>query len=186
MAAPNFYLREPSGCFDATLLIGGDGALLGRQKMVHIAQAAQFYEQDYYTPSDDGFLVFDTPHGKIGIVVCFDRHYPESIRTEALMGADLILIPTANTMVEPLELFDWEIRVQAFQSSVAVAMCNRTGLEGGMDFAGGSIVTDANGDVIAKAGLGEELLFAEVDMAAPARIRAARPYTSLRRTALYR
>lgn len=70
MAAPNFYLREPSGCFDATLLIGGDGALLGRQKMVHIAQAAQFYEQDYYTPSDDGFLVFDTPHGKIGIVVC--------------------------------------------------------------------------------------------------------------------
>ena len=79
-----------------------------------------------------------------------------------------------------------DIRVQAFQSSVAVAMCNRTGLEGGMDFAGGSIVTDANGDVIAKAGPGEELLFAEVDMAAPARIRAARPYTSLRRTALYR
>ena len=154
--------------------------------MVHIAQAPQFYEQDYYTPSDDGFLVFDTPHGCIGVVVCFDRHYPESIRTEALMGADLILIPTANTMAEPLELFDWEIRVQAFQSSVAVAMCNRAGLEGGMDFAGGSIVTDANGDMIAKAGPGEELLFAEVDMAAPARIRAARPYTSLRRTALYR
>ena len=55
-----------------------------------------------------------------------------------------------------------------------------------MDFAGGSIVTDANGDVIAKAGPDEELLFAEVDMAAPARIRAARPYTSMRRTALYR
>lgn len=106
MAAPNFYLREPSGCFDATLLIGSDGTLLGRQKMVHIAQAAQFYEQDYYTPSDDGFLVFDTPYGKIGIVVCFDRHYPESIRTEALMGADLILIPTANTESEPMEMFD--------------------------------------------------------------------------------
>ena len=121
MAAPNFYLREPSGCFDATLLIGGDGALLGCQKMVHIAQAAQFYEQDYYTPSDDGFLVFDTPHGKIGIVVCFDRHYPESIRTEALMGADLILIPTANTESEPMEMFDWEVKVQAFQSSVAAA-----------------------------------------------------------------
>ena len=148
--------------------------------------APQFYEKDYYTPSDDGFLVFDTPPGCIGVVVCFDRHYPESIRTEALMGAALILIPTANTMAEPLELFDWEIRVQAFQSSVAVAMCNRTGLEGGMDFAGGSIVTEADGDVIAKAGPGEELLFAEVDMAAPARIRAARPYTSLRRTALYR
>lgn len=186
MAAPNFYLREPSGCFDATLLIGGDGALLGRQKMVHIAQAAQFYEQDYYTPSDDGFLAFDTPHGKIGIVVCFDRHYPESIRTEALMGADLILIPTANTESEPMEMFDWEVKVQAFQSSVAVAMCNRTGTEGDMAFSGRSLVTDANGDTIAQAGSGEELLYADVDMAASARIRNARPYTSLRRTALYR
>ena len=53
--------------------------------MVHIAQARQFYEQDYYTPSNDGFKIFDIEYGKIGIVVCFDRHYPESIRTEALM-----------------------------------------------------------------------------------------------------
>ena len=186
MAAPNFYLQEPSGRFDATLLIDSDGTLLGRQKMVHIAQAAQFYEQDYYTPSDDGFLVFNTAFGKLGIVVCFDRHYPESIRTEALMGADLILIPTANTESEPLEMFDWEIKVQAFHSSVAIAMCNRTGREDNMAFSGGSLVVDANGDTIAKAGSGEELLYAQVDMAASARIRAARPYTSLRRPALYR
>ena len=181
MAAPNFYLREPSGCFDATLLIGGDGALLGRQKMVHIAQAAQFYEQDYYTPSDDGFLVFDTPHGKIGIVVCFDRHYPESIRTEALMGADLILIPTANTESEPMEMFDWEVKVQAFQSSVAVAMCNRTGTEGDMVFSGRSLVTDANGDTIAQAGSGEELLYADVDMAASAETPGPTPPSAARR-----
>ena len=81
MAAPNFYLREDGGRFDATQLIGSDGALIGRQKMVHIAQARQFYEQDCYTPSDDGFQVFDTPHGRIGVVVRFDRHYPESIRS---------------------------------------------------------------------------------------------------------
>lgn len=56
------------------------------QKMVHVAQAEQFYEQDYYEPADDGFHVFDTEYGKIGIVVCFDRHYPESIRTEVIMG----------------------------------------------------------------------------------------------------
>lgn len=130
--------------------------------------------------------MFDTPHGKIGVVVCFDRHYPESIRTEALMGADLILIPTANTESEPMEMFDWEIKVQAFQNSVAVAMCNRIGREGEMAFSGRSLVTDANGGTIAQAGSGEELLYAEVDMAASARIRAARPYTDLRRTELYR
>lgn len=65
---------------------GADGAVLGVQKMVHVAQAPQFCEQDYCPPSDDGFHVFDTPLGRIGIVVCFDRHYPESIRTEALRG----------------------------------------------------------------------------------------------------
>ena len=63
-----------------------NGAVLSVQKMVHVAQAPQFCEQDYYTPSDDGFHVFDTPLERVGIVVCFDRHYPESIRTEALRG----------------------------------------------------------------------------------------------------
>lgn len=186
MAAPNFYLREEGGRFDATFLIASDGTLLGRQKMVHIAQAEQFCEQDYYTPSDDGFLVFDTPHGRIGVVVCFDRHYPESIRTEALMGADLILIPTANTEGEPMELFDWEVKVQAFQNSVAIAMCNRTGVEDRMTFSGRSLVTDANGETLAQAGSGEMLLYADVDMAASGRIRASRPYTGLRRPELYR
>ena len=186
MAAPNFYLREPTGHFDATLLIDSDGTLLGRQKMVHIAQAAQFYEQDYYTPSDDGFQVFDTPQGRIGIVVCFDRHYPESVRTEALLGADLILIPTANTMAEPMEMFDWEVKVQAFPNSVAIAMCNRVGREGDMVFSGRSLVPDANGETLAQAGGEETLLDAQVDLAASGRIRAARPYTSLRRPALYR
>lgn len=100
--------------YDTSLLIDDAGMLLGEQKMVHIAQAACFYEQDYYTPSEEGFRVFDTPIGKIGIVVCFDRHYPESIRTEALKGAELILVPTVNTKDEPSELFQWEIRIQAY------------------------------------------------------------------------
>lgn len=129
-ASPNVYLEENGKAYDASLLIGADGQIAGIQKMVHIAQACQFYEQDYYTPSDDGFRVFDTPWGRIGIVVCFDRHYPESIRTEALMGADLILIPTVNTKAEPAEMFEWELRVQAFHNSAAIAMCNRVGCEG--------------------------------------------------------
>ena len=87
LVVPNILLYENGKTYDASLLIQKDGTIVGVQKMVHIAQAEQFYEQDYYTPSDDGFHVFDTEYGKIGIVVCFDRHYPESIRTESLMGA---------------------------------------------------------------------------------------------------
>lgn len=185
MAAPNVYLLENGRRYDATLLIGADGTILGAQKMVHIAQAKQFYEQDYYTPADDGFQVFDTPLGRIGIVVCFDRHYPESIRTEALMGAELILVPTVNVKAEPLEMFAWEIRVQAFHSSVAVAMCNRVGKEGAMEFAGESLVADANGELLVMADDREQIVYAEVDLSASARIRAQRPYTTLRRTELY-
>lgn len=102
MAVPNLYLREANGTYDASILIDRSGEVIGIQKMVHVAQVEQFYEQDYYTPSDDGFHVFNTEFGKIGIVVCFDRHYPESIRTESLQEADLILIPTVNTTKQSL------------------------------------------------------------------------------------
>jgi predicted amidohydrolase len=185
MAVPNVYLYENGHYFDASILIDKTGRILGIQKMVHIAQAQQFYEQDYYTPSDDGFHVFETEFGKIGIVVCFDRHYPESIRTEALLGADLIIIPTANTREEDLEMFEWELRVQAFHSSTAIAMCNRTGKEDQMDFAGESIVVDANGKTLAKANADEQLLYCDIAPEQSAHIRSSRPYTSLRRPDCY-
>ena len=185
MAVPNIYLRECGHCYDASILIGRDGEIIGIQKMVHIAQAEHFYEQDYYTPSDDGFHVFDTDIGRIGIVVCFDRHYPESIRTEALMGADLILVPTVNEKAEPLQMFEWEIRVQAFQNSVAIAMCNRVGTEDDMQFAGESLVTDAAGNLICKAGDTEEIIYAKINMAASSQLRGKKPYTQLRQIKWY-
>ena len=111
--------------------------------------------------------------GLIGIVVCFDRHYPESIRTEALRGAELIIIPAANTKAEPSELFQWEVKVQAFQNSVNIAMCNRVGVEGNMAFSGESLVAGFDGETIALAGDQEDLerlgkgKKAEVDRAVP-------------------
>ena len=185
MAAPNFYLREAGGCFDTTILIGADGALIGRQKMVHIAQAEQFYEQDYYTPSDDGFKVFNTPFGRVGIVICYDRHLPESIRTCTLMGAQLVIIPRANTKAEPMEMFEWEIRVQAMQNQVFIAMCNRVGKEGDMDFAGESIVVHPSGDVICKVDDKERLVCCEIDLAASDAWRAKKPYIPTRRPECY-
>ena len=184
-ASPNFYIEENERRYDMSLLIDDKGEIVGRQKMVHVAQCEQFYEQDYYVPSEEGFAVFDTRFGKIGIVVCFDRHYPESIRTEALRGAELIIIPTANTKAEPSELFQWEVKIQAFQNSVNVAMCNRVGREGDMDFSGESLVAGFDGETIALAGNKEELILAEVNLSGAARKRNQRPYTSLRRTDLY-
>ncbi len=187
MAVPNIYLRENEKYYDASILIDGSGEIVGVQKMVHVAYADKFFETDYYTPSDDGFHVFDTEFGKIGIVVCFDRHYPESIRTEALMGADLILIQTANTRQEPMELFEQEIRVQAFQNSVYVAMANRVGKEGEMDFAGESMIVSPEGTTIVKADAAEQIVYADVeDIRHAGNVRNSKPYTLLRRTEFYK
>jgi len=136
--------------------------------------------------SDDGFHVFPTSFGSIGIVVCFDRHYPESIRTEALMGADLILIPTANTVDEPSEMFEWELRVQAFQNSVAIAMCNRVGAEGNMLFSGESIVVDPHGNVLCKTDKIEQILYVEIELSQVLPCREGKNYTKLRREELYK
>ncbi len=184
-ASPNFYLTCSGNNYDTSLLIDRSGQIVGRQKMVHIAQCPCFYEQDYYTPSEEGFAVFDTELGRIGIVVCFDRHYPESIRTQALRGADLILIPTANTSDEPSELFQWEIRVQAFQNSVFAAMCNRVGQEDAMLFSGESLVIGPDGELLALAGGGEELLLCEIEPERAAKRRSEKAYTDLRRPSLY-
>lgn len=184
-AAPNLYLRYGGKAYDTSLLIDREGQIVGRQKMVHIAQCPCFYEQDYYTPSEEGFSVFDTELGKIGIVVCFDRHYPESIRTEALRGAELILIPTANTSAEPSALFQWEIKIQAFQNSVFSAMCNRVGQEDGMYFSGESLVCGPDGSTLALAGAEETLLLCQLDLSRAREIRDAKPYTQLRRPDCY-
>ncbi|MCI6255694.1 MAG: carbon-nitrogen hydrolase family protein [Clostridiales bacterium] len=178
-ASPNIYLRQGERRYDASLMIDADGEILGISKMVHIAQAKYFYEQDYYTPSDDGFKVYQTPFGKVGIVICFDRHLPDGIRGCAQHGAELVIIPTANILGEPLELFEWEIRVQAFQNTVFTAMCNRVGQEGELTFAGQSLLATPDGALCFKAGEAEELLVLEVPLEQARQTRAARPWLTL-------
>jgi predicted amidohydrolase len=178
-ASPNFYLEEGGKCYDASLMIDSSGSLLGVSKMVHITQAPYFYEQDYYTPSSDGFRVYQTPFGKVGIVICFDRHLPDGIRSCAQQGAELVLIPTANIIGEPLELFDWEVQVQAFQNTVFVAMCNRVGQEDAMTFAGGSLLAAPDGTLCHKVGEGQALVLVDVPLAQVAQQRQARPWLHL-------
>jgi predicted amidohydrolase len=184
-ASPNVYLQEEGRRFDASLMIGSDGELQGISKMVHIAQVPGFYEQDYYAPSDTGFKVYDTPLGRIGVVVCFDRHYPESTRTCTLRGAQLIIIPTANTMSEPRDLFECEVRTAAMQNGVYIAMCNRVGKEGDTVFCGESIVVDSDGNVVSKAAATEDLPVVDLDLSRVEISRRNRPYLAIRRPESY-
>lgn len=163
-ASPNIYLSLDWKSYDASLFINSEGKIEGISKMVHIFQAENFYERDYYTPSLDGFCVYDTPFGKIGIVICFDRHIPTGIRACAKRGAELILIPTANLLSEPMELFEWEIRVQAFQNLSYIAMCNRVGGEDRLVFSGESLVASPDGGIVYKADEKEQLCLIDIPL----------------------
>ena len=178
---PNIYLREGSARYDACPVIDANGEVRGISKMVHIVQIPQFYEQDYYTPSDSGFVVHETAAGKVGVVICYDRHYPESIRACVLAGAQIVVIPTAIVAGEPLEKFEWEVRLAAWQNNIFIAICNRTGLESEMEFCGNSMVVDPEGEIIAQAGGEEEIILADADYSQIEISRKARPYLALRR-----
>lgn len=185
VALPNVYLKEQGRCYDASLVILPDGSISGISTMVHITQAACFYEQDYYSPSSSGFKVYETPFGKIGIVICFDRHFPESIRSCALQGAQLIVIPTANTKAEPMEMFEWELRIPAMQNGLFIAMCNRVGKEGQMDFSGESLLVAPDGNVVVKADDQEQILYGKLDLNLVEHAQLNRPYLTLRRADMY-
>ncbi len=183
--SPNVYLDENGKHYDASLWFDKQGKSGRIAKMVHVMNAPHFHEADYYTPSDTGFLVHHTNFGNIGIVICFDRHYPESIRSCVCKGAELIIIPTANLKEEDLEMFVWEMRIAAYQNEVFIAMCNRVGKEGRVEFAGRSIVIGPDGNVIVEADDTEQLITVDLDLKKVKEEREKRPYLSHRQPSHY-
>ena len=171
----NLYERDGDRAFDTSPVIDADGTLLGRTRMMHITHYEGFYEQDYYAPGDTGAPVYETAAGRLGVAICYDRHYPEYLRALALGGADLVVVPQAGAVGEwPEGLFEAEVQVGAFQNGVFMALANRVGQEDALAFAGGSFVADPFGRVLARAPEGEDaILYADLDFArcdeAPAR-----------------
>ncbi len=161
----NLYERDGDRAFDSSPVIDADGRVLGTTRMLHVAQMPCFWEQDCYTPGDHGMPVYDTAAGRIGVAICYDRHYPEVMRSLGLQGAQVVVVPQAGTVGEwPEGLYEAELRVAAFQNGYFTALANRVGREPAMHFAGESFVCDPAGRVIARAPADEEaILFADLD-----------------------
>ncbi len=183
----NLYERAAGRCFDSSPVIDADGSLLGRTRMVHITDYEGFHEQGYYAPGDLGLPVYDTAVGRLGVAICYDRHYPEVMRALALDRADIVVVPQAGAVGEwPDGLFEAEMRVAAFQNGYFTVLANRVGREDALEFAGGSFVCDPAGRVVARAPEGEEhLLVAEVDLGELQRCHARRLFLRDRRPELY-
>ncbi len=183
----NLYERSGEHCFDCSPVIDADGTLLGRTRMIHITDYELFHERGYYAPGDTGVPVYTTRAGRIGVAICYDRHYPEVMRALALGGAELVVVPQAGAVGEwPEGLYEAELQVAAFQNGYFTALCNRVGAEEQLDFAGESFVCAPDGRVIARAPGGEDhLLLTNLDLAAVASSHARRRFLRDRRPELY-
>ena len=183
----NLYERAGGVAYDSSPVIDADGSLLGVTRMVHITDYEHFHEQGYYAPGDRGAPVYATRFGRLGVAICYDRHYPEYMRALALAGAELVIVPQAGAVGEwPEGLYEAELRVAAFQNGYFTALCNRVGREERLTFAGQSFVCGPDGRVLARAGEGtDEVLHCEIDLAACARSHACRLFLRDRRPELY-
>ena len=184
---PNLFERDGDATYDCSPVIDADGTLLGRTRMVHITEYPCFHEQQYYQPGNLGAPVFDTKAGRVGVAICYDRHFPEYMRALALGGADLVLVPQAGTVGEwPEGLFEGELCTAAFQNGYFIALCNRVGREGRLEFAGESFVCGPEGAVRARApGGNDALLLVDIDLADNERSHARRVLLKDRRPELY-
>jgi len=181
----NFFEKSAGKYFDSSPVINADGKLLGVSRMVHIVQTKNFYEQDYYSPSNTGFKVYDTKFGKVGVVICYDRHFPESMRMMALLGAEIVFVPSANLKGEALELFEWEMRIAAYHNNIFIVMVNRVGREGNVTFCGQSLVVSPFGRTLRKADGKEQLMNAVIDLDMVKEARKEKPFLSLRQPRHY-
>ncbi len=183
----NLYEKDGSNTYDSSPVIDADGKILGTTRMIHITDYACFHEKDFYTPGNNGAPVYETKYGKIGVAICYDRHYPEYMRTLAIKGAEIVFIPQAGAVGEwPEGLYEAEIRVAAFQNGYFTALCNRVGEEECLAFSGESFVCDPEGNVAARAELGtEEILFCDIDLEKCKTSHAKRLFFRDRRPELY-
>jgi len=187
VAVLNLFERAGDLTYDSSPVIDADGRLLGVTRMVHIMEGPGFHERGYYAPGDRESYVYATAAGRIGVAICYDRHFPEYMRGLRLAGAELVVVPQAGTAGEWTEgLFEAELQVAAFQNGYYAALVNRVGREDALEFAGESFVADPDGRVIARAPRGvDEILYAECDLAKNASSPAARHFLEDRRPAVY-
>ena len=185
LIAPLFERRAAGLYHNSAAVIDADGTLIGVYRKMHIPDDPLYFEKFYFTPGDLGFRNFDTRHGRVGVLICWDQWYPEAARLSAMNGADILFYPTAigwhpseKAQLGAAQLDAWRTiqRAHAIANGVYVAAVNRVGYEGppekGLEFWGSSFVADPFGVVIAEASTGnEETLIVECD---PRRIEEVR------------
>ncbi|MCI7786287.1 MAG: carbon-nitrogen hydrolase [Prevotella sp.] len=197
-----FERRAPGLYHNTAVVIERDGTIAGQYRKMHIPDDPAYYEKFYFTPGDLGLHPIQTSVGRLGVLVCWDQWYPEAARLMALQGADLLIYPTAigyessdteEEQERQREAWTTVQRGHAVANGLPVISVNRVGYEpdpsgvtGGIQFWGSSMVVGPQGEFIYRAGIdGEERKVVEIDLAHSEHVRRWWPFLRDRRIDQY-
>ena len=157
----SFFEKSGLVYFNSIVIIDADGSILGQYRKSHIPDFPLYEEKFYFSPGDTGFRVFDTKYGRLGIGICWDQWFPEAARVMALMGAEILLYPTAigNELDQPdfdsKDHWQMTMRSHAAANIIPVIASNRIGNESSdnlsMEFYGSSFISNHLGELIGEA-----------------------------------
>jgi N-carbamoylputrescine amidase len=183
----SFFERAGNACFNSIAIVDADGSVLGIYRKSHIPNGAGYQEKTYFSPGDTGFRVWNTRFGRLGVGICWDQWFPETARIMALLGAELLLYPTAIGSEPPPALpvnsrDHWRRTQQGHAAAnlVPLIASNRHGVEKSLQdpenlflrFYGSSFIADATGALVAEAAEDHDaVLLAEFDLVAIAELR---------------
>ncbi len=164
------YEEEMTGVYyNTAAVIDSDGRYLGKYRKTHIPHCLPgFWEKFYFTPGNLGFPTFETRHARIGVYICYDRHFPEGARALGLAGAEIVFIPSATTKGHADYLWELEQRAHAVANGYFVGTINRVGREAPWnvgEFFGSSYFCNPDGRILAKGSEDkDELIVADLDL----------------------
>lgn len=167
----SLFEKRAEGLYhNTTAVLDADGTYLGKYRKMHIPDDPGYFEKFYFTPGDLGYKVFKTKFATIGVLICWDQWYPEAARITSLMGAEMLFYPTAigwdesqdqETNDEQFQAWQTIQKSHAVANGIPVVSVNRIGKEGGMNFWGGSFITNAFGKIVFQASHDKEEVHVE-------------------------
>ncbi|ASQ97641.1 nitrilase-related carbon-nitrogen hydrolase [Streptomyces sp. 11-1-2] len=167
IVVPVFELEQSGFYYNTAAVIDADGSYLGKYRKHHIPQVKGFWEKYYFKPGNVGWPVFDTAVGRVGVYICYDRHFPEGWRALGLAGAQIVYNPSATSRGLSAYLWQLEQPAAAVANEYFIAAINRVGIEeyGDNDFYGTSYFVDPRGQFVGDVASDkeEELIVRDLD-----------------------
>ncbi|HEY7470313.1 MAG TPA: nitrilase-related carbon-nitrogen hydrolase [Acidimicrobiia bacterium] len=168
LVVPIFEKEQEGFYYNTAAVIDADGTYLGKYRKNHIPHVKGFWEKFYFRPGNMGYPVFDTAVGKVGVYICYDRHFPEGWRALGLNGAKIVFNPSATSRGLSMYLWNLEQPASAVANEYFIGAINRVGKEpfGDNDFYGSSYFVDPRGQMIGDSASDteEELVIRDLDL----------------------